>query len=151
MHTNSYLVAPLTNKYLQTNDIYECSLKKAGTHGICVEFTYLQTPATFGYSTTEKASEEYGTISTVTDEESAEARTFFRVFFLKSGGTHGSSPKSGITKNQRKSASADCVRPRSQFSLLMPTIQLSHHNSTTPYAEAPAHHFGPPPQRHCFT
>ncbi len=39
IHTDSYLVTPLTNKYLQTNDIYECSLKKAGTHGICVEFT----------------------------------------------------------------------------------------------------------------
>lgn len=86
MHTDSYLVTPLTNKYLQTNDIYECSLKKAGTHGICVEFTYLQTPATFGYSTTEKASEEYGTISTVTDEESVEARTFFRVLFLEERG-----------------------------------------------------------------
>lgn len=86
MHTDSYLVTPLTNKYLQTNDIYECSLKKAGTHGICVEFTYLQTPATFGYSTTEKASEEYGTISIVTDEESAEARTYFRVLFLEERG-----------------------------------------------------------------
>jgi len=86
IHTDSYLVTPLTNKYLQTNDIYECSLKKAGTHGICVEFIYLQTPPSFGYSTTEKASEEYGTISTVTDEESAEARTFFRVLFLEERG-----------------------------------------------------------------
>ena len=86
IHTDSYLVTPLTNKYLQTNDIYECSLKKAGTHGICVEFTYLQTPPSFGYSTTEKASEEYGTISTVIDEESAEARTFFRVLFLEERG-----------------------------------------------------------------
>ena len=86
IQTDSYLVTPLTNKYLQTNDIYECSLKKAGTHGICVEFTYLQTPPSFGYSTTEKASEEYGTISTVTDEESAEARTFFRVLFLEERG-----------------------------------------------------------------
>ena len=72
-------------------------------------------------------------------------------YFLKSGVIHGSSPTSGITKNQRKSASANCERPQSQFFLLMPTIQLSHHNSTTPYAEAPAHHRGPPPQRHCFT
>ena len=86
IHTDSYLVTPLTNKYLQTNDIYECSLKKAGTHGICVEVTYLQTPPSFGYSTTEKASEEYGTISTVIDEESAEARTFFRVLFLEERG-----------------------------------------------------------------
>ena len=30
MHTDSYLVTPLTNKYLQTKDIYECSLKKVG-------------------------------------------------------------------------------------------------------------------------
>ena len=86
MHTDSYLVRPLTNKYLQTNDIYECSLTKVGTHGICVEFTYLQTPATFGTSTTEKASEEYGTISIVTDEESAKARTYFRVLFLEERG-----------------------------------------------------------------
>ena len=69
MHTDSYLVTPLTNKYLQTNYIYECSLKKAGTHGICVEFTYLQTPAGFRYLTEEKASEQYDTISTVTGEE----------------------------------------------------------------------------------
>lgn len=27
MHTDSYLITPLTNKYLQTNDIYKCSLK----------------------------------------------------------------------------------------------------------------------------
>jgi|GEM_PF-5183640 hypothetical protein len=86
MHTDSYLVTPLTNKYLQTKDIYECSLKKAGTQGICVEFTYLQTPATFGSSTTEKASEQYRTISTVTDEESAKAQTFFRVLFLEERG-----------------------------------------------------------------
>ena len=86
MHTDAYLVKPLTNQYLQTKDIYECSLTKVGTHGICVEFTYLQTPAAFGSSTTEKASEEYGTISIVTDEESAKARTFFRVLFLEERG-----------------------------------------------------------------
>ena len=56
MHTDAYLVKPLTNQYLQTKDIYECSLKKDGTKGICIEFTYLQTPATFGYLTVEKAS-----------------------------------------------------------------------------------------------
>ena len=65
MHTDSYLVKPLTNQYLQTNKIYECSLQKAGTEGICVEFTFLQTPAVFRYLTEEKASEEYDTISTV--------------------------------------------------------------------------------------
>ena len=86
MHTDSYLITPLTNKYLQTKDIYECSLKKAGTHGICVEFTYLQTPALFGYSTTEKASEQYDTISTVTEEESTKTQTFFRVLFLEERG-----------------------------------------------------------------
>ena len=86
MHTDSYLITPLTNKYLQTKDIYECSLKKAGTHGICVEFTYLQTPALFGYSTTEKASEQYDTISTLSEEESAKAQTFFRVLFLEERG-----------------------------------------------------------------
>ena len=86
MHTDSYLITPLTNKYLQTKGIYECSLKKAGTHGICVEFTYLQTPALFGYSTREKASEQYDTISTLSEEESAKAQTFFRVLFLEERG-----------------------------------------------------------------
>ena len=70
MHTDAYLVKPLTNTYLQTNKIYDCSLQKAGTQGICIEFTYLQTPAGFHHLTEEKASEQYDTISTVTDEES---------------------------------------------------------------------------------
>ena len=86
MHTDSYLITPLTNKYLQTNDIYECSLQKAGTQGICIEFTYLQTPAGFRHLTEEKASEQYDTISTVTDEESNKEQTLFRVLFLEERG-----------------------------------------------------------------
>ena len=54
MHTDAYLVKPLTNTYLQTNKIYDCSLQKAGTQGICIEFTYLQTPAGFHHLTEEK-------------------------------------------------------------------------------------------------
>ena len=86
MHTDSYLITPLTNKYLQTNDIYECSLQKAGTQGICIEFTYLQTPAGFRHLTEEKASAQYDTISTVTDEESNKEQTLFRVLFLEERG-----------------------------------------------------------------
>ena len=86
MHTDAYLVKPLTNKYLQTNKIYECSLQKAGTEGICIEFTYLQTPAAFRHLTEEKASEQYDTISTVTDEEINSERTLFRVLFLEERG-----------------------------------------------------------------
>ena len=33
----------------------------------------------------------------------------------------------------------------------MLTIRLRHHDSSTPHTGAPAHHRGPPPQRHCFT
>ena len=83
MHTDAYLVKPLTNKYLQTNEIYECSLQKAGTKGICIEFTYLQTPAGFHHLTEEKASEQYDTISTVTYEEIDKEQTLFRVLFLE--------------------------------------------------------------------
>ena len=86
MHTDSYLVKPLTNQYLQTNKIYECSLQKAGTEGICVEFTYLQTSAGFRYRTKEKASEQYDTISTVTGEEINNEQTLFRVLFLEERG-----------------------------------------------------------------
>lgn len=86
MHTDSYLVKPLTNQYLQTNKIYECSLQKAGTEGICIEFTFLQTPAVFRYLTEEKASEEYDTISTVTGEEINNEQTLFRVLFLEERG-----------------------------------------------------------------
>ena len=86
MHTDSYLITPLTNKYLQTNAIYKCSLQRAGTKGICIEFTYLQTPATFGYLTVEKASEQYDTISTVTGEEINNEQRFFRVLFLEERG-----------------------------------------------------------------
>ena len=86
MHTDAYLVKPLTNKYLQTNKIYDCSLQKAGTQGICIEFTYLQTPAGFHHLTEEKASEQYDTISTVTDEESNNEQTLFRVLFLEERG-----------------------------------------------------------------
>ena len=86
MHTDAYLVKPLTNQYLQTNKIYECSLQKAGTEGICIEFTYLQTPAGFRYLTEEKASEQYNTISTVTDEEINNELTLFRVLFLEERG-----------------------------------------------------------------
>ena len=86
MHTDAYLVKPLTNQYLQTNKIYECSLQRAGTKGICIEFTYLQTSATFGYLTVEKASEQYDTISTVTGEEINNEQRFFRVLFLEERG-----------------------------------------------------------------
>ena len=86
MHTDAYLVKPLTNTYLQTNKIYDCSLRKAGTQGICIEFTYLQTPAGFHHLTEEKASEQYDTISTVTDEESNNEQTLFRVLFLEERG-----------------------------------------------------------------
>ena len=86
MHTDAYLVKPLTNTYLQTNKIYDCSLQKAGTQGICIEFTYLQTPAGFHHLTEEKASEQYDTISTVTDEESNNEQTLFRVLFLEEWG-----------------------------------------------------------------
>ena len=86
MHTDAYLVKPLTNQYLQTNKIYECSLQKAGTEGICIEFTYLQTPAVFRHLTEEKASEQYDTISTGTDEEINSERTLFRVLFLEERG-----------------------------------------------------------------
>lgn len=86
MHTDAYLVKPLTNTYLQTNKTYDCSLQKAGTQGICIEFTYLQTPAGFHHLTEEKASEQYDTISTVTDEESNNEQTLFRVLFLEERG-----------------------------------------------------------------
>ena len=86
MHTDASLVKPLTNTYLQTNKIYDCSLQKAGTQGICIEFTYLQTPAGFHHLTEEKASEQYDTISTVTDEESNNEQTLFRVLFLEERG-----------------------------------------------------------------
>ena len=86
MHTDAYLVKPLTNTYLQTNKIYDCSLQKAGTQGICIEFTYLQTPAGFHHLTEEKASEQYDTISTVTDEEIDKEQTLFRVLFLEERG-----------------------------------------------------------------
>ena len=86
MHSDAYLVKPLTNTYLQTNKIYDCSLQKAGTQGICIEFTYLQTPAGFHHLTEEKASEQYDTISTVTDEESNNEQTLFRVLFLEERG-----------------------------------------------------------------
>lgn len=86
MHTDAYLVKPLTNTYLQTNKIYDCSLQKAGTQGICIEFTYLQTPAGFHHLTEERASEQYDTISTVTDEESNNEQTLFRVLFLEERG-----------------------------------------------------------------
>lgn len=86
MHTDAYLVKPLTNTYLQTNKIYDCSLQKAGTQGICIEFTYLQTPAGFRHLTEEKASEQYNTISTVTDEEINKEQTLFRVLFLEERG-----------------------------------------------------------------
>jgi len=86
MHTDAYLVKPLTNTYLQTNKINDCSLQKAGTQGICIEFTYLQTPAGFHHLTEEKASEQYDTISTVTDEESNNEQTLFRVLFLEERG-----------------------------------------------------------------
>ncbi len=86
MHTDAYLVKPLTNTYLQTNKIYDCSLQKAGTQGICIEFTYLQTPAGFHHLTEEKASEQYDTISTVIDEESNNEQTLFRVLFLEERG-----------------------------------------------------------------
>lgn len=86
MHTDAYLVKPLTNTYLRTNKIYDCSLQKAGTQGICIEFTYLQTPAGFHHLTEEKASEQYDTISTVTDEESNNEQTLFRVLFLEERG-----------------------------------------------------------------
>lgn len=86
MHTDAYLVKPLTNTYLQTNKIYDCSLQKAGTQGICIEFTYLQTPAGFHHLTEEKASEQYDTISTVTDEESNNEQTLFHVLFLEERG-----------------------------------------------------------------
>lgn len=86
MHTDAYLVKPLTNQYLQTKDIYECSLKKDGTEGICIKFTYLQTPAGFRYLTEEKASEQYDTISTVTGEEINNEQRFFRVLFLEERG-----------------------------------------------------------------
>ena len=86
MHTDAYLVKPLTNTYLQTNKIYDCSLQKAGTQGICIEFTYLQTPAGFHHLTEEKASEQYDTMSTVTDEESNNEQTLFRVLFLEERG-----------------------------------------------------------------
>lgn len=86
MHTDAYLVKPLTNTYLQTNKIYDCSLQKAGTQGICIEFTYLQTPAGFHHLTEEKASEQYDTISTVADEESNNEQTLFRVLFLEERG-----------------------------------------------------------------
>ena len=86
MHTDAYLVKPLTNTYLQTNKIYDCSLQKAGTQGICIEFTYLQTPAGFHHLTEEKVSEQYDTISTVTDEESNNEQTLFRVLFLEERG-----------------------------------------------------------------
>jgi len=86
MHTDAYLVKPLTNTYLQTNKIYDCSLQKAGTQGICIEFTYLQIPAGFHHLTEEKASEQYDTISTVTDEESNNEQTLFRVLFLEERG-----------------------------------------------------------------
>ena len=86
MHTDAYLIKPLTNTYLQTNKIYDCSLQKAGTQGICIEFTYLQTPAGFHHLTEEKASEQYDTISTVTDEESNNEQTLFRVLFLEERG-----------------------------------------------------------------
>ena len=56
------------------------------TEGICIEFTYLQTPAAFRHLTEEKASEQYDTISTVTEEESTKAQTFFRVLFLEERG-----------------------------------------------------------------
>ena len=86
MHTDAYLVKPLTNTYLQTNKIYDCSLQKAGTQGICIEFTYLQTPAGFHHLTEEKASEQYDTISTVTAEEINKEQTLFRVLFLEERG-----------------------------------------------------------------
>lgn len=86
MHTDAYLVKPLTNTYLRTNKIYDCSLQKAGTQGICIEFTYLQTPAGFHHLTEEKAPEQYDTISTVTDEESNNEQTLFRVLFLEERG-----------------------------------------------------------------
>lgn len=86
MHTDAYLVKPLTNQYLQTKDIYECSLMKAGTEGICIEFTYLQTPAGFRYLTEEKASEQYDTISTITGEEINNEQRLFRVLFLEERG-----------------------------------------------------------------
>ncbi|SIA71353.1 Uncharacterised protein [Mycobacteroides abscessus subsp. abscessus] len=86
MHTDAYLIKPLTNTYLRTNKIYDCSLQKAGTQGICIEFTYLQTPAGFHHLTEEKASEQYDTISTVTDEESNNEQTLFRVLFLEERG-----------------------------------------------------------------
>ena len=86
MHTDAYLVKPLTNQYLQTNKIYECSLQRAGTKGICIEFTYLQTPAGFRCLTEEKASEQYDTISTVTGEEINNEQRFFRVLFLEERG-----------------------------------------------------------------
>ena len=86
MHTDAYLVKPLTNQYLQTKDIYECSLKKDGTEGICIKLTYLQTPAGFRSLTEEKASEQYDTISTVTGEEINNEQRFFRVLFLEERG-----------------------------------------------------------------
>ena len=86
MHTDSYLVTPLTNKYLQTNDIYECSLQKAGTQGVCVEFTYLQTSAIFHFQKKEKASQEYETLSSSSDTKSSNERTLFCVLFLEERG-----------------------------------------------------------------
>ena len=72
MHTDAYLIKPLTNQYLQTNKIYECSLQKAGTR--------------VRYLTKEKASEQYDTISTVTGEESINEQTLFCVLFLEDQG-----------------------------------------------------------------
>ena len=80
MHTDAYLVKPLTNTYLQTNKIYDCSTPK-GRHSrnlyrIHIFANTCRIPAT---STEEKASEQYDTISTVTDEESNNEQTLFRV------------------------------------------------------------------------
>ena len=64
-------------------------------------------------------------------------------YFLKSGGTHGSSPTSGITNNRRKSLVTDHNRMRNQLCSLTLTY--------APYAEAPTHRRGLGPRQRCFT
>ncbi len=108
-------------------------------HGICVEFTHLQTPGV-----TRLLNDREGIIRTMTihgsgnRKRSTKAQHSFAFYFLKSEGIHGSSPNLGSIRT-RKSVSADCERLGGANTLIgCRQYSVAPQLHLTPY-EAPAY------------
>ncbi len=102
MHTDSYLVATY-NKYLQTRTYTVFTQKGRRSRNLCRIHLFANPSWVFGYSTTEKASEQYDTISTVTEGGKApKAQTFFSrsYYFLKARAAMDRPPNLGSIRTR---------------------------------------------------